>query len=80
MRVAEALRKKIEANVIPWAESVELRATMTFGVAQHVYGDSMQDTITKTDHALYFGKEKRKKPGDRLSGRHGWREFYRIEA
>ena len=57
LRIAEALRKKIEANVIPWTESIELRATMTFGVAEHVYGDSMQSTITKTDRALYFGKE-----------------------
>jgi len=58
MAVAEKIRKEIESTVIPWENETELRATMTFGVAQHVYEDSFETSITKADRALYMGKER----------------------
>ncbi|MDP4133367.1 MAG: diguanylate cyclase [Bacillota bacterium] len=58
--VAENIRKKIESTVIPWENSVELRGTMTFGVAKHSPTDSIYDSISKADAAMYVGKEKQR--------------------
>lgn len=54
--VIENIRGKIESAVIPWDEPTELRATMTFGIAEHISGDSLEDSISKADDALYIGK------------------------
>ena len=56
MSVAEKLRTKIQNNVIPWTESTMISATMTFGVAEYDYGNTMQNSISKADSALYYGK------------------------
>lgn len=56
MLIAENIRKEIEATLIPWDNSLELRATMTFGVARHDYGDSIESSISKADAAMYVGK------------------------
>ncbi len=58
MRMAETIRKRIEATVIPWADSAELRATMTFGVAELAEEEEMQACITRADGAMYSGKGK----------------------
>jgi diguanylate cyclase (GGDEF)-like protein len=56
MLIAEKIRMEIEATVIPWENSIELRATMTFGVVEHNRTDSITDSISKADAALYEGK------------------------
>ena len=56
--IAENIRREVEAIVIPWEDSLELRATMTFGVAEYSYEQSIEDTISKADIALYEGKIK----------------------
>jgi len=56
--IAENIRKEIESTVIPWDNSQELKATMTFGVAEHDYGDSIESSISKADAAMYIGKGK----------------------
>lgn len=60
MSIAENLRKKIENTVIPWENSAQLRATMTFGVAEHNPADSIHVSISKADAAMYAGKEKQR--------------------
>ena len=56
MLEAENIRKEIEAAVIPWDDSKELRVTMTFGVAEYDYSESYENSISKADSALYIGK------------------------
>lgn len=58
MLIAESIRKEIETTVIHWDNSRELRATMTFGVAEHEYGDAIESSISKADAAMYIGKSK----------------------
>lgn len=58
LSLAETIRRKIEQNVIPWADSLELRATMTFGVTEYRQNDTLQKAISKADNALYAGKQK----------------------
>ena len=54
--IAKNIRKEIETIVIPWENSVNIRATMTFGVAEYDYDDSIENCISKADSALYVGK------------------------
>ncbi len=54
--IAESIRKEIETAVIPWDNAVQLRATMTFGLAEHALNESMMDSISRADEALYTGK------------------------
>jgi len=54
--IAEEIRREIEAIVIPWDDSQELRVTMTFGVAEYDYAESYENSISKADSALYVGK------------------------
>jgi len=68
IQMVEKLRKKIETNVISWAGAVELRATMTFGVAEYDYTESMQASISKADSAMYIGKRQGR---NRVSGYKG---------
>jgi diguanylate cyclase (GGDEF)-like protein len=56
MRIAETIRKRIAGTAIPWADSMELRATMTFGVAQLADSEEMQSCIARADSAMYTGK------------------------
>lgn len=58
LNVAEEIRRKIEALVIPWENGEELKARMTFGVAEHDYKGDINATIKKADNALYIAKEK----------------------
>jgi len=58
MLIAESIRKEIEATAIPWDNSQELRATMTFGVAEHDYGDAIESSISKADGAMYVAKSR----------------------
>lgn len=58
MLFAENIRKEIEAKTVFWDTSMEIRATMTFGVAEHCNGKSIESSISKADAALYVGKRK----------------------
>jgi diguanylate cyclase (GGDEF)-like protein len=57
MHIAEKIRKQIEANVFKWGNSVEVKTTMTFGVAEHIANDDLQITVAKADSAMYYGKQ-----------------------
>lgn len=57
VQLAEELRKGIEEITIVW-EDFELKVTMTFGVVEYNYIDSLEEAIAKADQALYQGKEK----------------------
>jgi diguanylate cyclase (GGDEF)-like protein len=57
VQTAERIRKAIQDNIILWAESQHLHATMTFGVAEHISGSTIQDDVSRADSALYKGKE-----------------------
>lgn len=54
--VAENIRREIETMVIPWENSIELRVTMTFGVAEYDFTESYENSISQADIALYIGK------------------------
>ncbi len=54
--LAEQFRKEIENIVINW-QGDELKVTMTFGVTEYDYNDSMETCILKADQALYIGKK-----------------------
>ena len=56
MCIAEKLRNQIQNTVISWTGSTMISATMTFGVAEYDYENTMQSSISKADSALYFGK------------------------
>lgn len=56
LQIAEKIRKEIETNVIPWENSINLNATMTFGVVEHDCESSLEESILKADNALYYGK------------------------
>ncbi len=57
MKIAEKIRKQIENFVIPWENSTELKATMTFGVAAHEAGKPLQEGVSNADSAMYYGKQ-----------------------
>ncbi|MFA6309072.1 MAG: diguanylate cyclase [Clostridia bacterium] len=57
MHIAENIRKQIETKVFTWGNSIEVRTTMTFGVAEHVADDDLQITVAKADCAMYYGKQ-----------------------
>lgn len=65
LNIAEEIRRKIEASVFPWENEEELKARMTFGVAEHDHKDDINSTIEKADNALYIAKEKGR---NRVSG------------
>lgn len=56
MSIAGQIREEIEAFVIEWENCQELKGTMTFGVAEYNYTDSIEECISKADGALYLGK------------------------
>ncbi len=60
LNFAENIRKEIESTVIAWDNSMELRATMTFGLVEHNWSDKIYSSIAKADAAMYIGKEKGK--------------------
>lgn len=53
---AEKLRKGVEELEITW-EGSKIPFTMTFGVVEYNYSDSLEEMIEKADRALYKGKE-----------------------
>lgn len=57
MAVAESIRKQVEDLSIPWADETVLKGTMTFGVVEYNYVDSIDECVAKADCALYYGKE-----------------------
>lgn len=56
MNKANLIRQEIEASGIEWENSQELKGTMTFGVAEYNYADSIEECVSKADGALYLGK------------------------
>jgi diguanylate cyclase (GGDEF)-like protein len=54
--VAGKLREAIADNLFEF-EGKRLRITMTFGVAEHRKGESLETCIARADAALYHGKE-----------------------
>ncbi|HNX92372.1 MAG TPA: diguanylate cyclase [Syntrophomonas sp.] len=52
---AEYIRKEIEKIVIPW-EDRELKTSMTFGVQEGSYENTVEHTVDEADRALYIGK------------------------
>ena len=54
--IAETIRKNIENMAIPWENSIELRATITFGIAEYDFSKPFNENIAKADKALYYGK------------------------
>lgn len=53
---AKELRKGVEKLEVMW-EGVYIPITMTFGVVEYNYIDSLEECIEKADQALYKGKE-----------------------
>ncbi|HBL84906.1 MAG: hypothetical protein A2Y17_06710 [Clostridiales bacterium GWF2_38_85] len=56
LQVAEHIRLEIENMIIPWENSIELKATMTFGVIEFNQKETFESNISILDSALYFGK------------------------
>jgi diguanylate cyclase (GGDEF)-like protein len=54
--LAEKLRAAIENNLFEFGEQ-KLGITMTFGIASHRRGESLEGTIARADTALYHGKQ-----------------------
>ncbi|MEP1473100.1 MAG: diguanylate cyclase [Halieaceae bacterium] len=54
--LADKLRETIADNLFEF-EGERLRITMTFGVAEHRAGESLEACIARADAALYHGKE-----------------------
>lgn len=54
--LADMLRETIANNLFEF-EGKRLRITMTFGVAEHRKGESLEACIARADAALYHGKE-----------------------
>ena len=54
--LADKLREAIADNLFEF-EGKRLRITMTFGVAEHRKGESLEACIARADSALYHGKE-----------------------
>ena len=52
---AEYIRKEIEKLIIPW-EDRELKTSMTFGVQEGSYKDTVEHIVDEADRALYIGK------------------------
>lgn len=57
MVVAENIRKQVENLTIIWEKDTFLKGTMTFGVAEYNYEDSIDECVAKADCALYYGKD-----------------------
>jgi len=56
-RLAENMRRDIEGAAITWQDTPAIHVTMTFGVAIHNAGDSMEHSISQADSAMYEGKQ-----------------------
>lgn len=56
LEIAEKIRMDIENMFIPWEDNIELKATVTFGVAEYDYDYSYDHGISQADDALYYGK------------------------
>ena len=54
--LAEKLRASIADNLFEF-QSIRQRITMTFGVAEHRAGETLEACIARADNALYEGKE-----------------------
>jgi diguanylate cyclase (GGDEF)-like protein len=54
--IAEDIRKKVEDMRIRWKDNVELKVTVTLGVAQYDTQLSLYQGISNADQALYQGK------------------------
>lgn len=54
---AEKIRKEVENIHIHWSNSAEVRITMSFGVSEHDWDASIEESISKADSALYYAKE-----------------------
>lgn len=54
--VAENIRNAIENTIILWENSIELKTTMTLGVAKYCNDEGLDNNILKVDSALYDGK------------------------
>ncbi len=55
--LSEKLRETIEENVYEY-EGIRLKVTMTFGVARHRSGESIDGCLLRADQALYRGKDR----------------------
>lgn len=51
----EELRKQIAKTEIPYQDTI-IQVSMTFGVAEHRFGEPIDKTITEADGKLYSGK------------------------
>jgi len=58
LAAAEKIRKDVEAMNIPWEQATLLKGTMTLGVAEYNYDESIDECVSKADYALYRGKER----------------------
>jgi diguanylate cyclase (GGDEF)-like protein len=56
MRFAQQLRHEIESTPYPCNNDLKLKITMTFGIAEHIEGESFDMTLARADKALYQGK------------------------
>ena len=74
MHLAEGIRKVIEGTIIPWDNALELKATMTFGVASYDNEGSIEGSISKADSALYMGKQQGR---NQVIGYEQYREIFR---
>lgn len=57
MAAAEKIRKEVEGLSILWEKAIMLKGTMTFGVVEYNYVDSIDECVAKADNVLYYGKE-----------------------
>ena len=56
MLIAEKIRKEIESTIIPWENSIKLKATMSFGVTEYNHEENLNESISRADMALYIAK------------------------
>lgn len=57
LAAAEKIRAEVEGMAIPWEQATLLKGTMTLGVAEYNYAESIDECVSKADSALYRGKE-----------------------
>ena len=57
--MSEILRRRIEANYIPFYNKT-LHVTLTVGVAAHDSSRTIEETISEADNKLYYGKKRGK--------------------
>jgi diguanylate cyclase (GGDEF)-like protein len=54
LNIAERIREKVESH--PWGEEVRAPVTVSIGLTQYNFGESVLDLFSRTDTAMYLAK------------------------